>query len=162
VLVERGAEIRLHTKAYLPDEAGAYEASWYEADGATFDVHPAAGALLGVLMCSEVWYPEHARAMGRAGATLIAAPRATHASSLDRWIAALRVVAIVSGAYVASSNRAGRQGGVAFAGAGIVVAPDGRVLATTSRDCPLLTVEVDLEASARARQDYPCNIIEPR
>jgi N-carbamoylputrescine amidase len=161
VLVERGAAVRLHTKAYLPDELGAYEASWYEADGATFEVHPAAGTSIGVLMCSELWYPEHARAMGRAGATLIAVPRASHASSLDRWMAALRVVAMVSGAYVVSSNRAGREGSVAFAGAGVVVAPDGRVLATTSRDCPYITIEVDLDAAVRARRDYPCNIVEP-
>jgi N-carbamoylputrescine amidase len=161
LLVERGAALRLHTKSYLPDEAGAYEASWYEGGDGSFTVHPAAGTLIGVLMCSEAWYPEHARAMGRAGATLIAAPRATHASSLDRWVAALRVVAIVSGAYVVSSNRAGLLGRVAFAGAGMVIAPDGRVLATTSPDCPFVTVDVDLESCARARREYPCNIVEP-
>jgi N-carbamoylputrescine amidase len=161
VLLEAAGDRRLHTKAYLPNEPGAFEAAWYEADGATFDVHPAAGTAIGVLMCSELWYPEHARALGRAGAVILAAPRATHRATLDRWMAVLRVDAIVSGAYVVSSNRVGRQGDVEFGGAGAVVDPGGRVLATTSPDCPFVTLEIDLDATARARAAYPCTIVEP-
>jgi N-carbamoylputrescine amidase len=161
VLLEGRGDTRLHTKAYLPNEPGAFEAAWYEADGASFDVHAAAGTAIGVLMCSELWYPEHARALGRAGAAILAAPRATHRATLERWIAVLRVDAIVSGAYVVSSNRVGRQGDVEFGGAGAVVDPDGRVLATTSRDCPFVTLEIDLDATARARSSYPCTIVEP-
>jgi N-carbamoylputrescine amidase len=161
ILLEGAETRRLHTKAYLPDEPGAYEASWYCADGAEFGVHAACGTRLGVMMCSDLWYPEHARSMGRAGAAVIVAPRATLPSTHDRWVAAIRVNAIVSGAYVASSNRAGKQGEVAFGGAGIIAHPDGRVLATTSPDCPFITLDLDLDATARARADYPCNIVEP-
>jgi len=161
VLIDGAGIRRLHAKAYLPDEPGAYEASWYGPEDVEFRVHAAGTTGLGVMMCSELWYPEHARALGRAGATVIAAPRATHRSTLDRWIAAMRVDAIVSGAYVASSNRAGGQGDAAFGGAGVIVHPDGRVLATTSPDCAFVTLELDLDASTRARAGYPCTIVEP-
>jgi N-carbamoylputrescine amidase len=40
-------------------------------------------------------------------------------------------------------------------GLGWVVDPDGQVLATTSREQPFVTVEVDLRLAEQARHTYP-------
>jgi N-carbamoylputrescine amidase len=69
------------------------------------------------------------------------------------------MAAIVSGCYVASSNRVGvddrRQ---EFGGAGWIVDPFGAVLATTSGDEPVVAVEIDLALVERAKREYPCYV----
>ncbi len=145
----------VHHKRYLPDEAGFWEASWYEPGDGTFDVCVVAGMTVGFLVCSEVWFPEHAREYGRAGAQIVAAPRATDAASPTTWLAAARTVAVISGAFCVSSNRAGRSQGIDWAGAAWVIDPDGEVLALTSHDDPIVTVDIDLQAADEATGTYP-------
>ena len=66
-----------HQKAYLPDEDGFWEASWYDRGPLDFAAVETAGARLGFLICTEMWFAEHARAYGRAGIHLLLVPRAT-------------------------------------------------------------------------------------
>lgn len=146
----------LHQKRYLPNEEGGWEASWYTSGDGRFDTAVVSGASVGVLVCSELWFLERARAYGRAGAHLVLCPRATVASSVDRWIVGGRAAAIVAGAYCLSSNRVGAApGGLVFGGVGFAVDPEGDVLATTSEDCPFVTIDVDLALAERARGTYP-------
>lgn len=146
-----GPVTALHDKSYLPDEPGFWEASWYERGDGGHRVVEAAGARIGVLVCTELWFLEHARAYGRAGAHLVVTPRVTPASSLDRWLAGGRTCAVVSGAWSVSSNSAAPEHG----GLGWAVDPEGVVVATTSREQPWLTVEIDLAAVDAAKAGYP-------
>ena len=57
------------------------------------------------------------------------------------------MAAIASGAFVISSNRAEDQW---FGGRGLVIGPDGDVLASTSSLAPFATVAIDLAESTRA------------
>ncbi len=141
----------LHDKSYLPDEPGFWEASWYGRGDGGHQVVEAGGARIGALVCTELWFLEHARAYGRAGAHLVATPRVTPAGSLDTWLAGGRVCAVVSGAWSLSSNSAKPEHG----GLGWAIDPEGVVVATTSRDQPWVTVEVDLAAVDEAKAAYP-------
>ena len=151
----------VHDKRYLPDQEGYFEARWFHRGEVGFTPVAVGDVSVGFLICTDVMFNERARGLGRKGAHTIAVPRAT--AEHGRWEIALRMAAVVSGAFVVSSNRAGERvdgGGFVFAGVGLVVSPEGEVLARTSREEPFVTVEVDpLEAGA-AKKSYPRNIAE--
>jgi N-carbamoylputrescine amidase len=142
-------------KTFLPDEAGFHEATWYERGPVRFDPVATPLGQIGVLLCTELWFPEHARAFGQAGVGLLAAPRATPVESLHRWEAVARVDAITAGAYLLTANRSGRAGPATLGGGSWVVDPDGEVLGRTTHATPAVTVEIDPAVARAARSSYP-------
>ena len=145
-----------HHKYYLPDEEGWWEATWYGRGDKTFLAAPSPAGPTGMLVCTEVWFTQHARDYGKQGATLIATPRASEWSSRDAWLAGGRAAAVMAGAFSLSSDRGGRDDtGLRWGGLGWVVDPDGAVLATTSEDAPFATVDVDIDDAIEAKGTYP-------
>jgi predicted amidohydrolase len=149
-----------HRKHYLPDQSGFWEASWYERGGLEFLPVPAADARAGYAICSELWFTEHARAYARSGVQLLLCPRATGRGTVDKWVAGGRAAAVVSGAFCLSSNRGGNGSGMAWAGSGWVISPDGELLGLTSAEQPCLTLDIDLAVADAAKQTYPRNVQE--
>jgi N-carbamoylputrescine amidase len=146
----------LHRKSYLPNEEEFWEASWYEPGDRNFAPFEVGGIRAGFQICTELWSMEHARLYGKAGVHLIACPRGTPRETLDKWLAGGRASAVVSGAFVLSSNRFTPPGAVpSLGGQGWVVGPEGEVLVRTSREEPFATVEVDLSEAERAKGTYP-------
>ncbi len=145
----------VHEKRFLPNEEGYWEARWYEPGDGTFDVFTAAGARIGLLICTELWSFADAARYGEAGAEIIATPRATGRSTVEKWIVGGRAAAIASGAFSVSSNWSADDSGGDFGGAGWIIDPDGAVLARTSRREPFVTAAIDLDASSAARHTYP-------
>jgi len=147
----------VHDKVYLPDEAMFWEASWYERGDRTFALAEAAAARVGYLICTEMWFTEHARAYARGGIHLLASPRATPGATADKWIAGGRAAAVTSGAYCLSSNRGGLDShGSVWAGAGWIIEPqEGEVLGVTSMEEPFVTREIALAAAEAAKSSYP-------
>ncbi|MDE1858062.1 MAG: carbon-nitrogen hydrolase family protein [Thaumarchaeota archaeon] len=156
----KGGVAPSHRKRYLPDEAGYYEARWYGRGGRRFVPFDVGGWKVGFLICSDLWSMGDARSYGRQGVGLIAVPRCTGLST-DKWLAGGRVAAVVSGAYCASSNRTGERGAARFGGLGWVVDPDGQVLATTSKERPFATVEIEQAAAEKAKKTYPRDSLLP-
>ncbi len=151
-----GAETRdVHDKAHLPDEPGFWERRWYEAADPSFQPFTTQDASVGMLICTELWAFEEARAYGRAGVDLLVVPRATPHGSLERWLAGGRAAAITAGAFLASSNLYRTPGGVDLGGMGFVVSPDGDLLGATDAAEPFLTVDVDLDVAREAKSTYP-------
>lgn len=151
----------LHHKHVLPAEAGWHESSWFAAGGDGFAVHEVGGLKIGVLICTELMFNEHARRLGRSGADLLAVPRAT-GQRIDSWETAARMAALVGGCYVASSNRWGRTTADSpeFGGHGFIVAPGGVPMASTTRDCPAVLRELDTDSARSAKLEYPCYVHE--
>jgi predicted amidohydrolase len=143
----------VHDKYYLPNEEGFYERCWFDRGRRDFRLARVQDMALGFLICSEVMFNEWARYYGRQGANIIAVPRAT--GDHERWVVAPRMAAIASGAFVISSNRAQDR---VFGGRGLVVGPDGDVLASTSSLAPFATVDINLVESTRAKKTYPRDI----
>lgn len=151
----------VHTKQFFPEEEGYYEARWFEGGERHFRNATVGGVRYGFLICTELMFNEHARNYGRQGAQIILIPRATGSTTLERWLVALRMAAIVSGCYVATSNRVGRDSrGQSFGGGGWIVDPNGDVVAKTSPESPVVSHDCDLEFVARAQKDYPCYVRE--
>lgn len=152
----------VHHKYYLPDENCFWEASWYERGNLDFVSFQQRNIKMGMMICTEMWFTEHARAYARDGVHLLVSPRATDISTVDKWLAGGRVAAVMSGAYCISSNRSGiDQNGMAWAGNGWIIEPqEGKVLATTSEDQPFVTFDIDLTVAEQAKFTYPRYVSE--
>jgi N-carbamoylputrescine amidase len=151
----------VHAKYYLPDEAGFWEATWYDRGDREFAVAHCGGAWAGFLICTELWFSAHARDYAKQGVQLLVCPRATPLASVDKWIAGGRTAAVVSGAFCLSSNFSGEGGGVAWGGGGWIVEPEeGGVLGVTSRAQPFLTLEIDVGVADMAKRTYPRYVLD--
>lgn len=151
----RGGLQWIHAKTYLPNDEGYWEANWY--DRAPIDFRPThAGDLtIGIMICTEIWFLQHARDYGKGGIHLLLNPRSTPRPTNAKWLAGGQTAAVVSGAYCLSANHAGQGGGVDLGGAGWLCDPDGAVLAITSEAEPFVTLALDLGAAERAKSTYP-------
>ncbi len=150
-----------HTKYYLPDEAGFWEASWYDRGSGDFTPFDAGGVKIGLMICTDIWFFQHARAYGQSGVHLIAHPRATQRVNLDKWLVAGRAASVVSGAFCISSNHVSPRGThPELGGMGWIIAPDGDVLGLTSRQEPFITRDIDLGLADRAKKTYPRYIVD--
>ncbi len=145
----------VHGKTYLPNDDGYWEANWY--DRAPIDFQPAQvdGISIGVTICTEIWFMQHAREYGRSGIHLLLNPRCTPRFSNAKWLAGGQTAAVISGAYCLSSNHAGGADHVELGGAGWICDPDGRVLATTNDEAPFVTLDLDLDEALAAKATYP-------
>ena len=150
----------VHDKYYLPDEAGFWEATWYARGDLDFSVAQAGAARMGFAICTEIWFTEHARAYARQGIHLLACPRATERSTVDKWIAGGRAAAVMAGAFCLSSNRSGEGSGLDWGGNAWIIDPDGQVLGLTSSEDPFLTLDLNLEQAEAAKSTYPRYVSE--
>ncbi len=144
-----------HDKYYLPEEPGFWEASWYSPGDGSFEPMTVGDLNVGFMICTDMWFTEHAREYANSGVQLLATPRVTEASSRDKWLAGGRAAAVMAGAFGLSSNRSGESNGVSYAGMGWVVDPDGLVLAKTSSETPFITLNIDLTLADKAKSTYP-------
>jgi len=150
----------LHRKQYFPNEPGWFESEWYASDGSGFDVAEVLGIKIGVLLCTDAMFNEHARAYGKHNASLIVIPRAS-GLDIESWKIAGAMATLVSGAYVVSSNRVGSsKGGTQFGGGGYAYAPHGRLHAVTDSTHPVQILELDTSKATLAQREYPCYVSE--
>ena len=77
----------VHTKYYLPDEEGFWEASWYQRESCSFQPCQTGKIKIGFAICTDMWFYQHARAYGKQDVDLIAVPRATPHGSINKWLA---------------------------------------------------------------------------
>lgn len=147
----------IHTKYYLPDEPGFWEASWYERGNGDFSPGETNRGKVGFLICTEIWFNHHAREYGKQGMQLLLCPRATPNPTAPKWVAGGQAAAVVSGAFCLSSNLAGTTPhGGDYAGVGWIIEPaEGKVLGLTSPAQPFLTLDIDLAEADRAKETYP-------
>lgn len=157
----RGART-IHTKYYLPDEPGFWEASWYERGDGQFSLANTSRCKFGFLICTEIWFNFRAREYGKQGMQLLLCPRATPNPTAPKWVVGGQAAAVVSGAFCLSSNLAGAtpEGGD-YAGVGWIIEPgEGNVLGLTSLDQPFLTLDINLEEADRAKKTYPRYVLD--
>jgi len=161
-VLEDGIYRVLHHKHLFPAEDGWQEEGWFAPAIPGFDTHVIAGLNVGILLCTELMFPERARALGRQGAHLIAVPRAS-GRSMSYWRTAGSMAAIVSGAYVMSSNRVGSADGTVpvFGGGGFAFDPSANPAGDTSEVNPALLVSIDRNVAEAAKAAYPVYVREP-
>ncbi|NLS68235.1 carbon-nitrogen hydrolase family protein [Bradyrhizobium brasilense] len=144
--------VRGRPKAWLPQQEGGWEATWFERGPQNVLPVRDGGLCFAELVCTEIMVSTVACCLGQAGVQLIAAPRATGGHA--RWEVATRMAAIAAGAFVVTANRRGGS----LAGGSWIVAPDGDILARTSEANPIISLDIDLAAADAAKQTYPRNV----
>lgn len=157
---QKGQYYASHHKYYLPDEPGYWEAKWYQRGDGTFEATQLDGLSLGFMICTELWFMQHARAYGQAGVHCVVTPRATGRDSVDKWLAGGRAAAVVAGAYSLSSNHVNEvttsdQTQTSLGGQGWIIDPDGTIIDITSQKTPFVTRDIDLALAEQAKQTYP-------
>lgn len=152
----------VHAKYYLPDEKAFWEASWYQRGDGIFTPIETARGKIGFLICTELWFNQHARQYSKEGVHFLVCPRATPKPTATKWVVGGQTAAVVSGAYCLSSNLGGTTpAGGDFAGIGWVIEPgEGKVLGLTSPEKPFLTLDVDLAEAEKAKKTYPRYILD--
>jgi N-carbamoylputrescine amidase len=158
--LEGGLIKHLHTKQYFPAELGWYESNWYATQSREFEPVAVCGVSVGVLLCTEVMFNEHARHYRKQGAELIVVPRAT-GRAVEVFQTAGAMASIVSGCYVVSSNRVGQGSkGPTFGGKGFACGPNGDLIEMTSPEKPLAVVELDIASVKEKQKSFPCYVKE--
>ena len=159
-ILEHGSYRFLHQKHFFPAEEGWFESEWFRTARPGFELVEANGVRVGVLICTELMFNERSRAYGRAGAHLIAVPRAT-GRSVVQWKTAGAMAAMVSGCYLVSSNRVGSAtGGPIFGGVGYAFAPDGSLLSESSEKHSIVVFDLDTALAEEQKSHYPVYVAE--
>lgn len=147
----------IRTKWYLPDAAVSRETTWFHQGDKNFRPVDVGSLKVGVQLCSETMYPEHARQIGLAGAHLIAQPRC--ATGHELWLVAARMSAVSSGCFVASANRRTFERDW-FPGRSWLLSPDAEVIAETCSEKPFVTADLDPRVGDQARARYPRSLYQ--
>lgn len=157
--LEDGRYTPLHHKHLFPAEPGWEEADWFRPYVPGFDATLVGGLRVGVLLCTELMFSNHARDLGRKRVELIVAPRATGENRF-LWQTAATMAAVSAGAYVATSNRWQPRDSRnrLFGGGGFAVDPAGQIITTTAENKQTSTFVVDRSLSQTAKGDYPAYV----
>ncbi|MGE5244794.1 MAG: carbon-nitrogen hydrolase family protein [Betaproteobacteria bacterium] len=154
VLVDaHGGLVSSYRKMHLPEEPGFHESCHYEPGEVPPEVVRGLAMPLGIQICSDANRPTGTYLLAARGAEAILVPRATEASTFDRWRLVFRANALVSSCYVVSVARPSPERGVPLGGPSIVVGPDGDVVLET--DDRLAFARLDGSVVAVAKRRYP-------
>ena len=153
VFDEHGALVSTYRKVHLPDEDGFRESCHYEPGTTPPDVVRGFALPFGIQICSDMNRPEGCHLLAAMGAAAILNPRATQASTYERWKLVFRANALTSTAYVLSVARPAPEQGVPLGGASIAIDPNGDVIAESID--PIVLVRLDEQVIADARRRYP-------
>lgn len=143
-----------YRKIHLPEEEGYWETSHYTPGTEPPQAVPDAFSLtVGIQICSDVNRPQGFQILSSQGAEVVFAPRATPPETYERWRLILRANAIMSGAYVLSTNRPRSEGGAPIGGPSIAIDPSGHVMIETAD--PIALVRLERNVINQANKDYP-------
>lgn len=158
-----GTVLGIYRKCHIPQFEAYHEDLFFDPSPDGARVWQTRIGTLGVGICWDQWFPEHARSMVLMGAELLVYPTAigseTYDATLDsapQWRAAMQGHAAVNLVPVLAANRVGREtdDGVTldFYGTSFCLDHRANVIADAGRDCDaVMLATVDLAAAAEAR-----------
>lgn len=116
---------------------------------------PAVGVRAGLSTCYDLRFPELYRLQVDAGAELFLIPAAWPAARVEAWRLLLRARAIENQAFVVACNTVGTHARTEMGGYSAVIDPAGTVLAEAGAEPEVLSVTIDIEQAAQARDTFP-------
>ena len=152
----------VHRKVYLPNAEGFWEANWYQPESKEFNVFEYNNLKIGFLICTELWFLQHAREYSKKGVHLLVCPRSTSLGpETPKWLSCGTTASVVSGAYCLSSNFSGVEDRLNFAGMSWIIEPKyGAALKITKKQSPFVSAKIDLKISEDAKLTYPRNVVD--
>lgn len=153
-LLARGAATADYRKIHLYDSFGYRESDVLTGGRLEPVVIDVVGWQVGLMTCYDLRFPELARELVRAGATVLVVPAAWVAGErkVMHWQTLVRARAIENTAYVVAVGQPGPR----YCGHSMVVAPTGDVLAEAGADQDeVLDVELSAELLAQTRRTNP-------
>ncbi len=161
-----GRRLGHYRKIHIPDDPHYYEKFYFTPGENGPQVVETPFGRIGLGICWDQWFPEHARLLSLAGAELIVYPTSIGwlinekqdwgASQYGAWETMLRSHAIANGVYVAAANRVGIEGAIEFWGASVAADPFGNLIARGSHDQPgVVQFEFDRACIETARTHWP-------
>ena len=174
VVIEKdGTLAGKYRKMHIPDDPAYYEKFYFTPGDLGFQPVQTSLGKLGVLVCWDQWYPEAARLMALAGASLLIYPTAIGWESSDleeekerqqnAWILAQRGHAVYNGLPVIAVNRTGHEQdpseqtqGIQFWGSSFVAGPQGEIImqAASGKE-ENAVVKICLKRSEEVRRWWP-------
>lgn len=109
----------------------------------------------GLATCYDLRFPELFRALVEGGATAFLLSSGWPTPRIEHWDVLTRARAIEDQAWVIACNEVGSQPGVQLGGHSVVVDPRGQVVAQAGGGPEVLVVDVDPDAAAQWRRDFP-------
>jgi predicted amidohydrolase len=124
--------------------------------GEGFEVRPGPVGSYGSAICYDLDFPEAARTVALLGADLLALSTANYGPWEQQQRIFARARAAENQIYVAVANQVGLVGETEFFGAGMIVGPEGEVLADAGAEEMVVFAEIDVAAVAESRkgEDY--------
>lgn len=142
-----GRVVTRYRKTHLFDAPGHSESDAVSA-GDQLVIIETDFALVGVVVCYELRFPEVARALALAGATMLTVPNSWPVDGINLGSEQLRILlqatALLNQCYVVHANQYGNVGGLDLCGRSCVVDPKGEIVAQASDTEQTLLAHVDL------------------
>ena len=148
-----GSLLGITRMVHITDYEGFHERDYFHPGDREAPVYRTRACRLGVAICYDRHYPEYMRALGVAGAEVVAIPQA---GTLGEWPeglyeAEVRTAAFQNGYFAALANRVGEEGELTFSGESFVTDPEGVILARGANlEEDLVLADLDLEKAARS------------
>lgn len=156
-----GKVLGVYRKSHIPDGPG-YQEKYYFRPGDTGPrVWDTKHGRVGVGICWDQWFPEHARAMALMGAEVLLYPTAigtepkSGEDTKDPWQRVMIGHAVASSIPVAAANRIGKEGPTVFYGSSFICDPRGDKVAELGKDdSGILVHGFDRRALAKRRASW--------
>ena len=163
VFDENGKMIGKYRKIHIPNDPKFYEQNYFENGDLGYQVMKTNGAMVGVMICYDQWFPEAARVNALMGAGMIFYPTAiglvegveqTEGDWQEAWENVQRGHAIANGVIVSAVNRVGKEGDMRFWGGSFVIDQFGKTLARAGNREEVVIVKCDLGLGRRVKEGW--------
>ena len=121
------------------------------APGNDYVTFPFEGRRIGLLICYDIEFPEHTRALVRQGADLILVPTANPRPYQNVSHYAVTARAMENAVTVAYANYCGTEGAISYSGASVIAGPEGDALALAGTRPALLIADIPDPGEAMER-----------
>lgn len=111
---------------------------------------------VGLMICYDLRFPEHARSLCMKGAQMIVVSAQWPESRVEHWKTLIRARSVENQLFMVCSDRTGIEDGLQFPGNSMIADPMGNILAEGGKDAAGVFAEIDPGLVKHTRELIPC------